>query len=382
MHNPKWTAIISPSDGPNIQRTVYMPEDHVNKWQLIKRNHVGNYYLTSMLRALYELAIQPGGRLIGIQKKVSAPFEMYFKLDTLGNIQMTAFKVNEKLVEKSAQSSGLYKAIFDEEFNRWKTDNIQLKRMNLSHQWKGAHTAAVGGKFKTKEDCCRVLGNHIVNAYKTAFSPAEAQAAGNHYSLFWMNNEFASKEHTNSLVSLIQQAQRQKSPMRWLVQGESVGAFVRAMEYIQKNPVSSDLVTAQRGLEYQAVFFSNPRGKHTSEKELQVLCKKTGLHYAGININKSDFLFNADARQDFSDEVLKSGSAIVLGGLAGYAGFSTLSSAFNAGMSAGTVTGTVVVGTAAYIFAKDKVTKFGGYFRNVPAAVNSTLGKGNQRWAG
>lgn len=67
-------AIITERDSSNICRPVYMAEKQYEQWKFIKQNHNGNYYLTNLIRALYDLAACPGGRThAAIQQKIFGP---------------------------------------------------------------------------------------------------------------------------------------------------------------------------------------------------------------------------------------------------------------------------------------------------------------------
>ncbi len=69
-----------------------------------------------------------------------------------------------------------------------------------------------------------------------------------------------------------------------------------------------------------------------------------------------------------------------LSGVTGYVGYTALSTGYDAIMAGSSIATTMVMGTSAYVLAKDKATTFGGYARNLPKVVSSALGKGNQQW--
>ena len=374
-------AIITQRDSSNICRPVYMAEKQYEQWKYIKQNHNGNYYLTNLMRALYDLAACPGGRThAAIQQKIFGPFIMQYSLAQADRIELIALKVDQSLVKVAAQTPALYRARWDSESESWQTQDEQNRNMDLTHQWKGAHTAAIPGKFDGKRDAGRIIGDHITKAYRAAFSASEVQAQGNHFSLFWMNNDFKDRAHVESIVSFIQQAKLKNTSVRWLVHGEGAGVFVEAVKYLSTQPQAGVLKGTASNLVKQSVFFSNPRGKDCREKQLEALCEKVGLNYVGTKVNDFDILFNGDARDKFTDKAISAGGVMGLSGVTGYVGYTALSTGYDAIMAGSSIATTMVMGTSAYVLAKDKATTFGGYARNLPKVVSSALGKGNQQW--
>ncbi|PCI47328.1 MAG: hypothetical protein COB43_11695 [Oceanospirillales bacterium] len=374
-------AIITQRDSSNICRPVYMAEKQYEQWKYIKQNHNGNYYLTNLIRALYDLAACPGGRThTGIQHKTFGPFIMRYSLAQEDRIELIAFKVDQSLVKVGTQAPALYRSEWDDEEKNWDTEDYQYQNMDLTHQWKGAHTAAIPGKFEDKEEAGEVIGYHITKAYRAAFSASEVQAQGNHFSLFWMNNEFKDRAHVESIVSFIQQAKLNNASVRWLIHGEAAGVFVDAVKYLNTQQQAGALKDTASNLVKQSVFFSNPRGKDCREQQLEALCEKVGLNYVGTKINDYDILFNGDARDKFSDKAITAGSIMGLSGVTGYVGYTALSNGYDAIMAGSSIATTMVAGTSAYFLAKDKATTFGGYARNLPKVVSSAFGKGNQQW--
>ena len=374
-------AIITERDSSNICRPVYMAEKQYEQWKFIKQNHNGNYYLTNLMRALYDLAACPGGRThAAIQQKIFGPFIMHYSLAQADRIELIALKVDQSLVSAEGQTPGLYQSEWVDEENNWVTQGTSKKAMALSHKWKGAHMAAIPGKFDDKGEAGRVIGEHITKSYRAAFSASEVQTQGNHFSLFWMNNDFKDRAHVESIVSFIQQAKLKNTSVRWLVHGEAAGVFVEAVTYLSTQPQAGVLKDTASNLVKQSVFFSNPRGKDCREKQLEALCEKVGLNYVGTKINDFDILFNGDARDKFTDKAISAGGVMGLSGVTGYVGYTALSTGYDAIMAGSSIATTMVMGTSAYVLAKDKATTFGGYARNLPKVVSSALGKGNQQW--
>src|SRR5690554_4471105 len=52
-----YSIIYSPTDGANISCNVHVPTKQLKDWERIKKNHAGNYYMTTLLRAVLRLAV-------------------------------------------------------------------------------------------------------------------------------------------------------------------------------------------------------------------------------------------------------------------------------------------------------------------------------------
>ncbi len=375
-------AIITQNDNSNICRPVYMAKKQYAQWNYIKQNHNGNYYLTNLMRALYDLAACPGGRThAAIQQKIFGPFIMKYSLAQADRIELIALKVDQSLVSVEGQSPGLYKAEWIRDRKNWITQGTPKSTMDLAHQWRGAHTAAIPGKFDDKEEAGKIMGKHITEAYSESCRSSLVQKEGKHFSLFWMNNDFKDCAHVEKIVNFIQQAKLNNASVRWLVHGEAAGVFVEAVKYLSTQPQAGVLRDTASNLAEQAVYFSNPRGNDCRKEQLKTLCEKVGLNYVGTKVNDFDILFNGDAWDNFADKAIKAGlGGIGMTGIAGFTGYTALSNGYDAVMAGSSIATTMVIGTSAYVLAKDKATTFGGYARNLPKVVSSALGKGNQQW--
>src|SRR5690554_4511657 len=221
------------------------------------------------------------------------------------------------------QASGLYQVKWGSNKGHWeiREGSRPMTSMDLTDQWYAAHMAAVPGKFDNKERAANTMGIHLENAYYSdADQINDIRNGGHHYSLFWLNNEFNDTAHVQSLVSLIQQAQSQQAKIKWLIHGEGCGAFVQALNFIKKNPKSSDLFVAQKDINLQEVCFSNPRGAGTAKADLEKLCKDIGIKTVTININKHDVFFNPDARKSLRNKAMFTAGGVTLaGGASGFA---------------------------------------------------------------
>ena len=376
-----YAVIYSPADA-GITHTVHVPEQQKQQWEQIKKDSVGNYYMTSLVRAVLRLAV--GDRTVNSQA-VIGDFKFTYKVSLdRKNIYINLIELTQS-GPKTNQSPGLYKAIWNGA--KWATESDINTSMDLNHKWShDAHVAVVPGQFESKEYAGERIGTHVEKAYFSSSTATQnVKKNGNHFSLFWLNNEFTSKQHKDSLVSLIQSAQKQSASVQWLVHGEGAAAFVEAMRFIKSNPKSSDLFAAQKGMAGQEVYFSNPRGRHSSKKTLEEICKSIGMNCAGVNINTKDVLYNADARKGMLTEVTKvSGGALFAGGgvagLSGEMGVDALMKVKDLAMTAPGLASMLALAGGVVVVA-GKGASISGYVRNMHGAISSTFGSGNQNWA-
>jgi hypothetical protein len=383
LNSAEWEMIVQKGENTNINRSVFVRKDAGGSWKKLKAGHEGNYYMTTMLRALYALAILPEGNRRMMQQKIFGPCKMFYEIRDNGDVQVDLFVVDEALETPKHKAAGLYQAKWEKRGEAWSLpeDSRPEVSMEMAHKWGKAHMAAVAGKFDNADTAATKLGTHIENAWLNNDEINDYRQPGNHYSLFWMNNEFTSKDQLDHLISLIQMAQRKQESVRWLVHGEGAACFVKALNFLNSNPASSDIHVAQRGLEKQAVFFSNPRGKTTSKNDLEALCKKSGLVFQDININKRDVIHNPDARSEAINEILSAGAKLTLGGGMGAIGLSGAAKSLELAISApsAAVAGGILL--AGYVVVKDSYKKNSAYARNIQGAFSASFGKGNEDWA-
>ena len=377
-----YVVIYSPADA-GITHTVHVPAQQKQQWEKIKKDSVGNYYMTSLVRAVLRLAV--GDKTVNSQA-VIGDFKFTYKVSSdRKNIYINLIELTESK-SKTDQSPGLYQAKW--RGGKWFVPSEQYTTMDLNHKWShGAHMAVVPGKYESKEYAGEMIGTHVEKAYFSGNTATNnVRKGGNHFSLFWSNNEFTSKQHKDSLVSLIQTAQKQSASVQWLVHGEGAAMFVEAMKFIKNNPKSSDLFAAQKGLSTQEVYFSNPRGRHSSKKSLEEICKSIGMNCAGVNINTKDVLYNADARKGMLTEVTKvmGGAMFAGGGAAGLGNELGVDTFMKVKELATTSPGlaSMLVIAGGVIVVASKGASASGYVRNMHGAISSTFGSGNQNWAG
>ena len=390
MNNKNGYSIIySAKDGSNISCNIHVPTKQLKDWERIKNNHAGNYYMTTLLRAVLRLAV--GDKNVLTQATIGDfRFSYEVSLDRK-DIRVHLIEIVNSNTPQP-QASGLYQVKWGSNKGHWeiREGSRPATSMDLTDQWYagGGHMAAVAGKFKYKEDAAIEMGDHL----EKAFYPVEdllkdIRNGGHHYSLYWLNSEFTDAKHVQTLVSLIQQAQSQQAKMRWLIHGEGCGTFVQALNFIKKNPKSSDLFVAQKDINLQEVFFSNPRGAGTAKADLEKLCKDIGIKTVTININKHDVFFNPDARKSLRNKAMFTAGGITLaGGASGFAaaeaGADTMQKLIEFAQSNPSLTlsgGLFVAGGVAVIV--QKAGNLNAFARNLKGVWGSSVGSGNQRWA-
>ena len=376
-------AQIFSSHDAGVAHNVHIPKSQKASWDAIKNSHVGNYYETTLLRAVLRLAV--GDKTVAPQASIG---EFSFSYTTSPDRKdIYIHLISAITTTLTSKTPGIYKAEWDKD--KWiiPQGSAPVSSMNLNHSWSdNSHVAAISGKFDNKERAANMMGVHIENAYiKGGNALSSVRQQGNHFSLFWLNNEFTSKDHIQSLVSMIQQAQKQSKNMKWLIHGESCGTFVQALRFIKANPITSDLLTAHKGMSGQDVFFSNPRGRHTSQKELESLCQSVGMSCAGVRINKSDMLLNADARKGLWPLAFAAGTVSITdfsSFLSGEIGADALEKVWNlVSNSPESGVGSAVAIAGGVLAVTGKVVSVSGYFRNLKGVASSTFGSGNQQWA-
>src|SRR5690554_3435482 len=383
-----YSILYSAENGTNISCNIHVPTKQLKDWERIKNNHAGNYYMTTLLRAVLRLAV--GDKNVLTQATIGDfRFSYEVSLDRK-DIRVHLIEIVNSNTPQP-QASGLYQVKWGSNKGHWeiREGSRPMTSMDLTDQWYAAHMAAVPGKFDNKERAANTMGIHLENAYYSdADQINDIRNGGHHYSLFWLNNEFNDTAHVQSLVSLIQQAQSQQAKIKWLIHGEGCGSFVQALTFIKKNPKSSDLFVAQKAMNLQEVCFSNPRGAGTAKADLEKLCKDIGIKTVTININKHDVFFNPDARKSLRNKAMFTAGGVTLaGGASGFAsgelGIDTIQKLIEFAQSNPSLTlsgGLFVAGGVAVIV--QKAGNLSAFARNLKGVWDSSVGSGNQRWAG
>lgn len=389
-----YKKILGPEDDRNLTRNVWVPECQYNEWKRIKDGKDGNYYMTSLFRSITDMAKTPGARMPMYQMGRYGDFDMSYQISPASkDIYLNLVALSNSSESIGPQTPGLYRTYWegDAKDGRWKVKE-SCTTMELSHQWGGAHSAVIPGKFESKEVAGRLIAEHLENAYYPQTRQKNAiHKNNNHFSMFWLNDEFTSDAHVKSLVSMMQIARKQSAELQWLVHGEACGTFVRAAEYLKKNPISDNPHEAQKGFALQSFYFSNPRGRRTSKSDLEKICKDVGFTYEDTHINKHDVFRNSDARKDAVWGSLKKLSGISLAVLGGSAGLNSTMANDLIGVDTvmkikdlvdsplGLATGVAVA--AGIVVLADKGASLYGYGRNLGGVASSTFGNGNQNWA-
>jgi len=166
--DPQWPAIIKKGEALNIERNVLISLESLKNWTNIKKNHAGNYYMTSMFRAIYSLALTPGGRGIGSQLKTFGPISVFYSVAPNGDVKIKLLSINEEPKRFVKNDPGLYQVAWDDSEKAWFPKERLESAMDLNHQWSGAHSAAIVGKFENATQAGERIIIHITNAYKSA----------------------------------------------------------------------------------------------------------------------------------------------------------------------------------------------------------------------
>ena len=407
-----WTNILEKAHtGPKQGRNVYVINSHYPLYEKLVREHRGNYYLTTIYRAIFSLnadassgqAMNGAGTLRYMEKE---DFALEYYMDD-GDVLINRLHYDETFGNGIGdQSTGLYNTKLNHR-GQWTPEENNRLSMDFSQKWNGSHYAAVSGKFKNKDDAGKRLIDHIKKGYggkEIAENDVDKviDKSNSHYSLFWVNH----KEHKNlktcdSLTSLIQQATDAKAPVNWLVHGEGAQTFEKALDILKHQPALSRLAASdqdsqmyQRGdMGLQKVIFSNPVGVNT--KNLEKSCKEVGITFVQTNANPRNFrnistgVNTAKEIVELTAKTVVSPTGITGVGLAtvGYTNIdkatTALSSAATSAMSnPGLGTAAIGVGAtyAVYVAGKSTLTKWSGAWRAMRAAASSTFGRGNEYW--
>jgi hypothetical protein len=380
MHNrrekPGFHLYIDQSKRIDISRNVYVRESAKTEWEGIKAKEEGHYYFQRLNRALIYLATTPGPRQVGMQIKVIGPITLTFRIDeSNGDIEVYRTQVDDSPEFSAKQTPGLYRV--NSGSQTWDTERDTDVAMEFSHHWgDNEHNAAIAGKFKSKEDAGKLIPDHLINAY--TISNQNSKSSGNHYSLYWLNNDFKNTKHVDSIVHHLREAQKSKRRVRWLIHGEATTVFAQALDLVSK---TGELKT-ETETQTQRVYFSNPRGPHSQRANLLKTCEAANIGFAGLQLNEHDILHNHDARMkkltDFGN--IQTGVMGLMSGAGAAFGTDNIIKAYDAANAANSsILSSVGFGSAAAIIATCVV---GAYGRSLWEVGNTTLGKGNQQWTG
>ena len=389
----KHIPILEAGKDYNEGRTVYVYKRDIENWKELKRNYTSDYYLTSIYRAVYSLnagcgSTQPRINMHNLKSiEVDGEIVIEFWVLSCGDVLINKLDLKKNPLSKGPQATGLYNATYFERQKEWRAVE-KVTTMELNHRWgESFHYAAVSGKFTDKEEAASKLSSHIFRAFNVKKQLARKE--GNHFSLFWQNGGFKSKDNVNELVSLIQQTLDQNQSVAWLVHGEGAQTFVKAMEVLKNYPsltraeaAQDNLVSQLREAAYnQRVHFSNPKSFFMTEAKLKKLCKKVGFELSGITMNPHDMTM----ARNYGSPLLKGTTSIAIGGIAGIesaTGWGNIESWKQALANADGPAAAIGIAVFGTLIAVNVATTNGQYFRNLPETWKSTFGKGNQEWTG
>lgn len=375
--------ILIKGSSKNIERNIFVAKPHFSTWIRIKNKYEGDFYLTSIIRALYSLPSLAGGRNLELKSLKIKGAEIKYYILNNGDVVIQALNIGQSIKpDAGSQSTGLYEVEYTEITRDWQTQDNRLTVMDTDHHWKGSHYAVVSGKFFSKEEAGKTLINHISNAYKAAIKKKDSHQYNNYYSLYWQNGQHHNPSNAASLASLIQQVQMKNADVNWLVHGEGAGTFVLALEELKRKQAVVGLMSKGNELREQNVFFSNPRGKKTSQDELKAICKEVGISCIGINLNTTDFK-SKDAQNALLKESMVIGAgAFVFESVAAASGFGGVAKAWETVVDnpGSTTAGVFCLLAGMYVLGKSPVEKYSGFAKSVKSACSSTFGSGNQKW--
>ena len=359
---------------PGIERNVFVRETAKAQWAAIHAQKEGNYYMNRLDRALEFLAKTPGGRQVGSQVTTIGPITVTFRIDEgSGDIDVWHTVVNDSPEFTAKQTPGLYRV--NAASQSWATERDSDVAMDVTHHWgDNEHNAAIAGKFKSKEDAGKIIPEHIINAY--AVSSQNSKSSDNHYSLYWLNNDFKNTQHVNSIVHHLREAHKSKRRVRWLVHGEATTVFAEALDLVAK---TGELKAEKKT---QRVFFSNPRGAKSRKSHLENICSSANIEFAGLQLNEHDIFRNRDAlvKATFKPAHIAMGATGVGFGFEAATGAENVLKAINTATAAGSSTMTTIgYGAVAALITTCVI---GPFSRSLWDIGNATFGKGNQQWAG
>jgi hypothetical protein len=371
-----WKILASKATG--ISRNIYVLQRYVAQWEELNSKREVSYYHTSIVRAIYNLPSLAGGRTNSMQHLNFDGAQIKYQINQAGDVRIYFLEFDPSIKPASAeQSTGVYKVKNDND--TWNTDEGAESSMDLEHQWRKSHFAAVSGQFGNKEAAGRKLIEHIKKGFKSAARPQGQHKNGDHYSLYWQNGGQKSAGNIKHLTSLIQQAQAKNANLNWLVHGEGAGTFVQALRILSAQKDAQTLMTPKHSLANQTVLFSNPRGEGTRKIALEKTCKDAGIFLEGINSNPLD-LRNEDSKAVFLGELEVKGATYAFGTGLSILGVSAAPKILEYISSPGGIAASMAIGIPAYILGKKSLKTNSGYFRNGLGAFSSTFGKGNQQW--
>ena len=147
LDDTKWKLLFDRGSS-NAGRNVYIQERHLPRWEKLKREHVGNYYLTSLLREVRSLNALSGGYAQRPAVLTMNGGQIQYIVNQKGDVHILLLNINESIRKpRGDQTSGLYQVNYNRQQKRWRTHTETQPKMELSHRWNNIHYATVSGKI-------------------------------------------------------------------------------------------------------------------------------------------------------------------------------------------------------------------------------------------
>lgn len=399
-----WTRIFEQSYGKGAQgRDVYVSSAAHPFFVSLCAKKESNYQLMSLFRAILSLNANPtsGDSLNGaatLRNLRGDGFAIEYYLDG-GDVLISKLRFSDSLSRRdSSVGTGLFEVVRQKE---WETEPRSKENMRLNHRWDGAHYAAVAGKFESGQSAGSRLITHIKKAYSKEVLERNVEKPNNLFSMYWTESKkYGQQSDADALASLLQQAADAKAPVNWLVHGEGVKTFNKALEILKSAPSLSRYAAADEEIvrnlrakfSEQKVFLSNPIG--ADEKSIRPLCNIVGLTWVDQHVGSRDLRSSASRRNVYKEIASLSGKAVVGGGAAGVGlkelGVTTLQKAgaaavdvFSSAAANPTVQSVALAAGAAYgvfVAGKGVYTKSSGAYKAAKAMMVSTFGAGSEFW--
>ncbi|KEQ16745.1 hypothetical protein [Endozoicomonas numazuensis] len=390
---PEGYSPLSPNETRG--RLILIKDEHRSNWEEIQRNHAGNFYYTSVLRAIYNLqAVAKGsgedkhkaGRINTMDLNGA---KLRFRIWENNSVLIESLDIQEQATTHS--QSGFYAIRYNTQNENWTPVQKEAKQPEFNNKILHEPYIAICGKYDDLAQASNKMVEHIQGAFD--LEPGRVSSRGNAYNLFYQAKGFDKKPNIASLASIIQQSQKYKDGVRWLVHGEGAKTFVEALEslsesnsVIKKAEINTEAsYKSAINTQYHRVFFSAPRGKGTEKDNLKRLTKNIGMSFSGIQYNDYD-LKNPDINTGFRISVEKLAVPAITTGVGATAlkttGISGLVKLYEQAANL-PVAGQIGLMVAGAFMVKNNVyptlSSYGRAFANFGP---NTLGKGNQSWQG
>ncbi|AFV00428.2 hypothetical protein [Simiduia agarivorans] len=399
-----WIRVLEQSYGKGAQgRDVYVSAAAHPFFVNLELKKESSFQLMSLFRAVLSLNASPnsGDAMNGaatLRNLRGDGFAIEYYLDN-GDVLISKLRFSGELTRQdSSFGTGLFEVV---KGSSWVTRQTPSQHMDLLHRWDGAHYAAVAGKFVSSHSAGSRLITHIKKAYSKEVLERTVESPTNLYSMYWTESKkYGQKSDADALASLLQQAADAKAPVNWLVHGEGVKTFNKALEILKSAPSLSRYAAADEEIvrnlrakfAEQKVFLSNPIG--ADEKSIKPLCNIVGLTWVDQHINSRDLRSSASRRNVYKEIASLSGKAVVGGGAAGVGlkelGVSSLQKAgaaavdiCSSAVANPTVQSVALAAGAAYgvfVAGKGVYTKSSGAYKAAKAMMISTFGAGSEFW--